>query len=104
MAEHTLGEWKSQLTSIVEACADGRTIARALDETTHPYIAEGITREEAKVNAHLIARAPDMFALLEQAIALRDLEEQHGDMVNWPQWFADARSALARARGGGEDR
>ena len=45
-------------------------------------------------DAHLIAAAPDMFAVLECLVATE--HERHG---YHPAWIDDARAVLAKARG-----
>lgn len=53
-----------------------------------------LSEETQEANAHLIAAAPDMYAVLELLI-----ETEHQRHGYHPAWLDNARAALAKARG-----
>lgn len=59
-------------------------------------IPNGIRIEERNANAHLIAAAPELLALLEELI---DIE---GPQPGTAEWAGRVRAAIARARGEAE--
>ena len=55
--------------------------------------------EQQEANARLIAAAPDLLEVVETGLGLRDYEKEHPRVVNWPKWEAEARAAIAKAKG-----
>ena len=61
-----------------------------VDEKTGKNIAVAYDKKDTP----LLAAAPEMRALLIDAVQLRNYEETHNDCVNWPTWFKKVQDVL----------
>lgn len=97
--KHTKGPWnvwdRGNLPPIING--DGSQICICTSTETRGMIE---TQEQMYANAQLIAAAPALLAHLKMAVELRHLEEERGQIVNWPKWFDEAKAAIALAEKG----
>lgn len=101
-AHHTEGPWKVN----VDGCGD-TFISGANDEYVADLGAQGDDPVRLKADAHLIATAPDLLAILERilppALCGESWNLPHGEKVSFLVSFGDlaeARAAIAKAKGG----
>jgi hypothetical protein len=100
MSEHTPGPWRLNSDALlVGNDALKMSIAIAYDSST---AADGVSREEMKANARLIAAAPDLLEALKGALdSLLYVQSEYGDQVGgWgvrDDRIRKAREAIAKA-------
>ena len=107
-AEHTPTPWKTkQITVKIPGRETDHLIFGAGNEhicEVFQYQSRDLPFGPAKTNAEFIVKACNNHAklleLLRAAIRLREVEEQKGDVVNWPKWFAEAKQAISKAQKG----
>lgn len=89
-------------TRLIQACKNGREaladIINAADNG-HPYTPAELTSflgiiDEIDNSIIKASKFPAMYELLKAALELRKIEEQQGDVVNWPKWFEEAQQVI----------
>lgn len=99
MSEHTPGPWSAREKDPNEWCIDANERRLHAGPWTSMSVVYGCDDDEngpqiAKANASLIAAAPDLLEALERLVAGCDRL-----MVSQIDGLADARGAIAKARG-----
>jgi len=84
---HTKGKWKAEGWLIVKDVKTPR-LRYAIAETN---LCDGISGNEAKANAHLIAAAPDLLAACKLAVSCMNGYEEQKD------WTHQIQEAIAKA-------
>ena len=83
-ATHTPGPWKVNGYMVRTDCKISLFVANCCYGAT----------DAIEANARLIAAAPELLAALEWAVETADTEQYEAD------WYAAARAAIAKAKGG----
>jgi hypothetical protein len=98
--QHTSRPWR-----IVQQGANGEAEIRTVGWPGVDYIIcrivrdDGISEEQADANAHLLVVAPDLLAIVEDALSLRKAEHQSLRFGKWPKWEAEAKTIIAKIKG-----
>jgi hypothetical protein len=87
--QHTPGPWFAVVT---DTTCGGEPAIWEIADRNGGVVAEDISYNPA--NAHLIAAAPEMLDALEWAVETADSEQYEAS------WYASARAAIAKAKGG----
>ena len=67
--------------------------AGVFEPEANSYVAVVLCGPDCEAHTNLIAAAPDLLAALQWAVEAADTEQYEAD------WYADARAAIAKAKG-----
>lgn len=88
---HTAGPWKAIGNPYSDKARD--IVSPEGDRIAAVNGAAFDNSSEVAANARLIAAAPDLLAALQWAVEAADINQYEAD------WYADARAAIAKAKG-----